>query len=176
MSAFTYTAALFSLISLLPSALAGPTAGTTYSVSPNQHPSMCLAPANNWEGADVVLKDCDEDDTTWLWTGQSFQNTATDLCIDIRDYGAWSGNKAQVWGCFSYNTNQQFTVEESMIHWDKFCWDLTDGSSSAGTMLQIWSCYSYNDNQQWTLTEIEEVDECDASKLFPLDIQAFYQV
>lgn len=165
MSAFTYTAALFSLISLLPSALAGPTAGTTYSVSPNQHPSMCLAPANNWEGADVVLKDCDEDDTTWLWTGQSFQNTATDLCIDIRDYGAWSGNKAQVWGCFSYNTNQQFTVEESMIHWDNFCWDLTDGSSSAGTMLQIWSCYSYNDNQQWTLTEIEEVDECDATSV-----------
>ncbi|WVQ70596.1 hypothetical protein IAR50_000115 [Cryptococcus sp. DSM 104548] len=155
----SYSATLFALLTILPSALAAVTAGTTYSISPAQHAGMCIAPKSTREGAKLVLKDCDEDDTTWLWTGSALQNTATSMCVDIPDAGKWSGNKAQVWGCYSWNTNQQYTIEGAMIHWDDFCFDLKDGSSKAGTEVQIWSCYSYNDNQQWTFTEIEEVDE-----------------
>ncbi|TYJ55626.1 hypothetical protein B9479_003658 [Cryptococcus floricola] len=155
----SYSTALFALLTVLPSAFAAVTSGTTYSISPAQHAGMCIAPKSTKEGAKLVLKDCDEDDTTWLWTGSALQNTATNMCVDIPDDGKWSGNHAQVWGCYSWNTNQQYTIEGAMIHWDDFCLDLVDGKSTAGTEIQIWSCYSYNDNQQWSFTEVEEVDE-----------------
>ncbi|ODN82804.1 hypothetical protein L202_01076 [Cryptococcus amylolentus CBS 6039] len=155
----SYSTALFALLTVLPSAFAAVTSGTTYSISPAQHAGMCIAPKSTKEGAKLVLKDCDEDDTTWLWTGSALQNTATNMCVDIPDAGKWSGNHAQVWGCYSWNTNQQYTIEGAMIHWDDFCLDLVDGGSTEGTEIQIWSCYSYNDNQQWSFTEVEEVDE-----------------
>ncbi|ODN99382.1 cellulase [Cryptococcus wingfieldii CBS 7118] len=155
----SYSTALFALLTVLPSAFAAVTSGTTYAISPAQHAGMCIAPKSTKEGAKLVLKDCDEDDTTWLWTGSALQNTATNMCVDIPDEGKWSGNHAQVWGCYPWNTNQQYTIEGAMIHWDDFCLDLVDGKSTAGTEVQIWSCYSYNDNQQWSFTEVEEVDE-----------------
>ncbi|KAK8850382.1 hypothetical protein IAR55_004300 [Kwoniella newhampshirensis] len=163
MSSIIYTTALLSLFSFLPSVFAAaPSAGTTYVVSPTGNTDLCIAPKNNWEGSHLVLKDCDEDDTAWEWTGSQFKNTATDLCVDMTDGGRWSGNKMQVWGCFDYNTNQQYSTDGAMIHWDNFCWDLTDGKHEEGTVVQIWSCYSWNTNQQWTFTEVEEVDDCDS--------------
>nr|ODN96131.1 hypothetical protein L204_03822 [Cryptococcus depauperatus CBS 7855] len=155
---FTFTAVLFSL---LPLVLAAPVSGTTYAISPAQHTSMCIAPASNQEGADLVIKDCDETDTTWLWNGSAFQNTVTNMCIDMRDGGEWSGNKAQVWGCYSWNPSQQYSIEGSMIHWKDFCLDLTYGLSAEGTAVQIWSCSGDNHNQQWSFVEVEEVDECE---------------
>ncbi|WWD20565.1 hypothetical protein CI109_105041 [Kwoniella shandongensis] len=162
MSPIIYTTALLSLFSLLPSALAAaPSAGTTYVVSPSGNTDLCIAPRDDWEGSKLVLKDCDEDDTAWEWTGSQFKNTATNLCVDMTDGGRWSGNKMQVWSCYDYNTNQQYATDGAMIHWDNFCWDLTDGQHEIGTVVQIWSCFNYNSNQQWTFTEVEEVDDCD---------------
>ncbi|WVQ63130.1 uncharacterized protein L199_001281 [Kwoniella botswanensis] len=160
-SSITYTFTLFSLLSLLPSlVLAAPEDGVTYQVSSNSFSNKCLATQGDWNGAKVVLKDCDEDDTTWKWTGSHLQNTATNRCIDIPDGGWWNGNKPQVWDCYSYNTNQQYTVSGNNIKWnDWFCLDITDGKSDDGTLIQLWQCFDGNTNQQWTFTEVEEVED-----------------
>lgn len=93
------------------------------------------------------------------------KNSATDSCADVTHGNAWSGNTMQVWGCYSWNNNQKFTLDGDLITWkgQKLCFDLTDGKGKAGTPVQIWSCGSSNPNQQWTYTEVQEVDGCDAT-------------
>ncbi|WRT70537.1 uncharacterized protein IL334_007535 [Kwoniella shivajii] len=160
MSSITYTAAFLTLLSLIPSTVSALTSEATYQIAPSAHSGSCLAPQGDWNGAKVVIKDCDEDDTTWKWTGSHLQNTATNRCIDIPDGGWWNGNKPQVWDCFSYNSNQQYNVDGQNIKWgDWFCFDLTDGSTSEGNAIQLWQCYTGNTNQQWTFSEVEEVED-----------------
>jgi endoglucanase len=149
------------ILALLPLALGGLTAGTTYTISPSSHTDYCLAPASATEGADLVLKKCDaSSDIVFTLDGDQLKNTETNMCIDIRHGDNESGTLAQMWGCYSNNPNQQFDVVGDEMKWigrDK-CLDLKDGEGSEGNGVQIWSCYSHNTNQKWTFTEAEEVD------------------
>ncbi|OCF33599.1 hypothetical protein I316_04672 [Kwoniella heveanensis BCC8398] len=159
-STIAYAAALFSLLSLLPSAVAGPESGKTYQIESTQHSNLCLAPANEWNGSKLVIKNCDDDDTNWTWNGANIENTGTSKCIDIPDGGRWNGNRAQVWDCFSYNTNQQYQIDGTRLRWGwDFCFDITDGNLNPGTEIQLWQCAQGNTNQMWTWTEVEEVDD-----------------
>ncbi|WWC65401.1 uncharacterized protein I303_108019 [Kwoniella dejecticola CBS 10117] len=159
-SSIAYATTFFTLLSLLPSVLSAPSDGTTYQIESNHFSNKCMGVQGDWNGAKVVLKDCDDDDTTWKWTGSHLENTATNKCIDIPDGGWWNGNKPQIWDCFSYNTNQQYSVVNSNIKWGNwFCLDITDGNSNSGTTIQLWQCFDGNTNQQWTFTEVEEVED-----------------
>jgi endoglucanase len=151
----------FAALVLLPLALGGLTAGTTYTISPSSHPDYCLAPASATEGAELVLKKCDSSsDIVFTLDGDNLKNTETNMCVDIRDGDNQSGTLAQLWSCYDSNPNQHFDVLGDEVKWvgrDK-CLDLKDGLGAEGTEVQIWSCYGHNDNQRWTFTEAEEVD------------------
>ncbi|KAL7422673.1 hypothetical protein Q5752_001964 [Cryptotrichosporon argae] len=129
----------------------------TFTISPSNYPSLCLAPSGTSNGSAVVVTTCDSSSVTWTYTSAGqLQNTASSLCIDVTNDGQWNGNKAQVWTCFSDNGNQRFAFENStQILWDglDFCLDLTNGVGEAGTDIQIWQCTDGNANQQWTVTE-----------------------
>ncbi|WVR08453.1 hypothetical protein IAU60_005508 [Kwoniella sp. DSM 27419] len=176
MSFITYSA-LFALLSALPSVLAGPESGKTYQIESTQHSNLCLAPANSWNGAKVVIANCDDDDTTWSWNGASIQNTGINKCIDMTDGGRWNGNRPQVWDCFSYNTNQQYTVDGTRLIWgNDFCFDITDGNTNPGTEVQIWQCAQGNTNQMWSFVEVEETgsgeEDCDTTSTVSITLTA----
>ncbi|EIW69846.1 hypothetical protein M231_00981 [Tremella mesenterica] len=138
---------------------------TSYAISPAPFTDLCVAPSSSSEGAQLVLTNCNDDLVAWTYSAGSLVNTATNMCLDLTDGGAWSGNKLQVWGCYSWNPNQQWDLSGENIKWDgqNLCMDLTDGDGSDGTVLQVWQCYDGNSNQEWVFTEIEEVgddDEC----------------
>lgn len=168
--------ALLFALSLLPSlALAGPVAGKTYTISPASYTDLCLAPSTTDEGTGLVVKTCDtSSDIVFTLDGQSIKNTATSMCVDIRDGGVWSGNLAQFWQCYSWNGNQMFDYSGNTIVWSgtELCLDLKDGLGQDGNPVQIWQCYEGNLNQQWVFQEAQEVDddcdgECNGSRIHP---------
>lgn len=94
-----FTTALALLALAAPSLAATPAAGKTYTISPKSHPTLCVAPEYGHEGSLLVLKQCDTNsDIVWTWqNGNQWQNTATKMVFDVKDGGAWNGNKIQVW-------------------------------------------------------------------------------
>jgi hypothetical protein len=165
----------FAVLALLPLALGGLTAGSTYTISPSSHPDYCLGPSSATEGAELVLKKCDSaSDIVFTLDGDNLKNTETNMCVDIRDGSNESGTLAQLWNCYESNPNQNFDVVGDEVKWigkDK-CLDLKDGLGAEGTEVQIWSCYGHNTNQRWTFTEAEEVDgddDCETGTSVLLD-------
>lgn len=158
------TASLGLLALAVPALAATPTSGKTYTISPKGNPNLCVAPQWSHEGALLVLKSCDDNsDIVWEWqNGNQWKNTAANMVFDVKDGGAWNGNKIQVWTGYGYNTNQQFILPNEQIEWagKNLCLDLTDGRHEVGTTLQLWQCISYNDNQKWSFVDAEEVEEC----------------
>jgi len=159
------TTTLFALLALaVPSLAATPSADKKYTISPKSHPELCVAPEYEHEGALLVLKKCDDNsDIVWQWQGgNQWKNTAANMVMDVKDGGAWNGNKIQVWTGYGYNTNQQFILPNEQMEWagHNLCLDLTDGRGEAGTTLQLWQCLSYNDNQKWEFVDAEEIEEC----------------
>lgn len=166
---YSSTVTFLSLLTLLPSALAAAVAGTTYNISPASHTSKCVIPQTTDNGAQLVLADCDVDNAVWEYTGVGLKNTAANICVDLTNGGAWSGNKLQVWECFDNNANQAWSPTGAEIKWTNhnLCWDLTDGDSADGTPIQVWTCFDHNTNQMWDFLEVEEVDpDCDESEHF----------
>ena len=163
----TRIASFFALAALaLPSTYAL-TDGTVYAISPASFPNLCLAPSAASQGAHLVTVDCESSETIGFKydaTTTMFANTADQMCIDVRNGQASSGNRMQVWGCFTDQRNQRFTISGNMIQWagTNFCLDLKDGVGQVGTSTQIWSCGTSNPNQQWTFAEVDEVNECSA--------------
>ncbi|ORY35851.1 glycoside hydrolase superfamily [Naematelia encephala] len=162
MTSFFTTSLLLVLASLLPSALAGPSQNTTFSLSPGSDANLCIVPSGDSEGSSVIVTDCDSsDDIAWTYQGTSLVHSATGKCMDITNGEQQSGNIAQIWGCYAGNTNQMFDFSGDHIKWsNKFCLDLTDGADEEGTKVQIWSCWNWNSNQVWTIGQVEEVDGC----------------
>lgn len=155
---------ILSLLPLLPLALSGVYAGTTYTISPSSHPDYCLAPASATEGSDLVLKLCDSSsDIVFELDGDELRNTETNMCVDVRDGDEQSGTLLQMWSCYGHNSNQRFDVNGQVAKWvgHDSCFDLKDGLGEAGNQIQIWSCYGHNTNQRWTFTEAEEYDGTD---------------
>lgn len=163
MSHFAPLTTLFALLSLLPFIFAD--SSTTYAISPASFPNLCVAPLASWDGASLIVTNCDSSASiAWTLNGGAFTNADTSMCVDVTNGGDWSGNKLQVWGCYAGSTNQAFTLSGNGIQWtagDNMCFDLTDGAGYDGTEVQIWSCGSGNPNQQWVFTEIQEVYGCD---------------
>lgn len=160
-----FALALVSLLPFLASAAAQSNNSTQYAISNINFPNLCVAPSGNVNGAGLVVTSCDtSSDIGWTFDGLSFHNTANSLCIDVTDGGAYNGNLAQVWGCYSWNRNQMYALSGENIKWagQNFCLDLKDGNGVEGNPVQIWQCYSGNANQEWIFTEIEEVDDCDS--------------
>ena len=156
---------LLSVLALLTPAFSFPVSGTTYSISPASFPDLCVAPAGDSEGSKLIVTSCENasSEIAWVYNGQSLLNSGTDMCVDITDGTARSGNTAQVWDCYSNNPNQHFSMGGELIKWSSFCLDLTDGKGDVGTVVQIWSCFSENPNQQWVFNEVQEIDGCDAT-------------
>jgi hypothetical protein len=172
-------AALTLVFSLLTFSTSYAANATTYTISPASYPDLCIAPSESSEGSKLIVTSCDtSSDIVWTMNGASLQNTATDMCADVTDGGAWSGNVMQVWGCFSNNHHQMFTSStgnQGAVKWSgqNLCFDLTDGKGVDGTHVQIWECAGANPNQQWIFTEAEEVDDdCGGSGLNSLTTHA----
>lgn len=160
-----------SLVALAAYVSAAPQAGQTYTISPAAHPELCVVPSGDWNGARLIITDCDNsDEIAWSFDGQSLKNSATNRCVDVLDGGHWNGNGLQAWDCFEHNTNQRFGTSGGSIQWQDtgMCLDLTDGQSTDGTTLQLWQCFDGNTNQQWTFDEVEEVDDCDGELTCPI--------
>lgn len=157
--------AIITIFTVVAPALSAPQSGTSYSISPKSFPNLCIAPSAAAEGSGLIVTSCDgaSNDIAWVYDNVALKNSGTDRCADITDGGNWSGNLAQVWGCYSSNGNQMFTISGDMIKWNgnNKCLDLTNGVGQEGTKIQIWSCGSSNPNQQWVFNEVEEVDGCD---------------
>ncbi|KAK4686656.1 hypothetical protein P7C73_g3463, partial [Tremellales sp. Uapishka_1] len=159
MSSTTLT--VLTLLSLFISSSNAISTNTTYQISPSSFPSLCLAPSGTTEGVPLIVTSCNSSDSVFTFDGSHLQNTETDMCIDITAGDTWSGNLAQLWGCYPENTNQAFAIDGDEIQWNNgqnICLDLTDGKGVDGNKVQIWTCSDQNDNQKWTFSQVEEVD------------------
>lgn len=150
---------LLALVATTASAVS-PVAGNSYTISPISFPSLCLAAGGTTNGSPVVTAACNTAGVNvWTYTGGTFVNTATNMCVDVTDGITTDGNKLQVWDCFANNRNQAFTTAAAAsgdnVKWSvqNSCWDLTDGSSSAGTQIQMWTCFAENTNQRWNFVQ-----------------------
>jgi hypothetical protein len=150
---------LLALVATTASAVS-PVAGNSYTISPISFPSLCLAAGGTTNGSPVVTVACSTAGANvWTYTGGTFVNTATNMCVDVKDGITTNGNKLQVWDCFANNRNQAFTPTAAAsgdnVNWNvqNSCWDLTDGSSSIGTSVQMWTCFAENTNQRWNFVD-----------------------
>ncbi|KAJ7089587.1 ricin B lectin domain-containing protein [Mycena epipterygia] len=117
--------------------------------------AKCLTAASNTDGAAVEIEDCvSGGSASQNWTIPESDLTLQifgDKCLDVTGGAAANGTPLQIWTCTEGNTNQFWSLSESMIRWEASCLDLTDGSATDGNVMQIWTCTG-GPNQQWTLT------------------------
>ncbi|KAJ7768077.1 ricin B lectin domain-containing protein [Mycena maculata] len=117
--------------------------------------AKCLTAASNTDGAAVEIEDCvSGGSASQSWTIPESEPTLQifgDMCLDVTGGAAADGTPLQIWTCTEGDTNQFWSISESMIRWEASCLDLTDGSATDGNVMQIWVCTG-GPNQEWTLT------------------------
>lgn len=142
-----------------------------YQIMPNANHGLCLAPSSGDNGASLVLKSCDAEDTVFKYSSNSgkLKNIAHNICADVKDGVQGDGTPAQLWGCFQCNRNQMFDFIEFdgvgyyHIKWNNspYCLDLKDGKVQDGAAVQLWNCIDYNDNQKWIVNPVTDEPYCD---------------
>ncbi|KAG7087972.1 hypothetical protein E1B28_012012 [Marasmius oreades] len=132
-------------------------------------PRLCLAAAENYDGARITLAPCDDvksafgnGNVTWVVPRANLAGLISTFdgtkCLDLFNGDTTNGNRFQLWTCDASNPNQIWKVESlipkgrATIDRDgNKCVDIKDGNFVPGADLQIWDCDASgnNLNQRW---------------------------
>ena len=119
---------------------------------------MCLAAANNKDGAAVELKKCSSAAASSKWAVSNGNLIVYgNKCLDVTGGSTANGVKMQVYTCGSRNPNQQFTITaDKRIAWTGKgeCLDLTGGSIATGNVVSC-SCVCGERCGSWDLDRLK---------------------
>ncbi|KAH7104929.1 ricin B lectin domain-containing protein [Auriculariales sp. MPI-PUGE-AT-0066] len=139
-----------------PTDVPAPPAEGTVTIKPTLKDNLCLAAAENKDGAPVVFAECNGDESQ-KWVNEKVGSVGTfrvfgDKCIDVTEGRNERGTKMQIWSCVGRGSNQLFEQKGEHIVWHFFnrCLDATDGIFRVGQQAQIWQC-SQSKNQNWII-------------------------